>query len=419
MSSGRIQLASVGIQDYFLTGNPDITYFQKVYKKHTSFALETLDNTFEDVADFGGEVRCVIPRKGDLIRTIYLRVELPALSNNTTSNIGYTDSIGNAIIEYADLIIGGQIIERITGEYMEIHNQYFVSDSKQESLKALVGTTGKQRGLGNATTDKSGALYGPYPRTFLVPLPFYFYRHEPLSIPLSALTRQEVEVRIKFKKFEDLYFSDVGIPTPKPKLGNTTLPVEYVFLSDEEVSYIKQSRIDYLITQIQLSTNITKNKTPSYRLGFVNPVKELFIAIQNSNLVANNEIFNYSNPVSSNTNYHHLISMNMDFNGETIIDEKVADTNFMFSLQPLLHHTRMPKVSENRRFYCYSFSLEPEGYTPSGQINMSRIQNKTIRFNLSDNGGIDRYIKIYAKSYNILRIENGLAGLMFIDNNTV
>ena len=74
MSSGRIQLASVGIQDYFLSGNPDITYFQKVYKKHTSFALETLDNTFEDVADFGGEVQCVIPRKGDLIRTIYLRV---------------------------------------------------------------------------------------------------------------------------------------------------------------------------------------------------------------------------------------------------------------------------------------------------------------------------------------------------------
>ena len=418
MPSGRIQLASVGVQDFYLTGNPEITYFQKIYKRHTSFALETLDNTFEDVADFGGEVRCVIPRKGDLIRTIYLRVELPALTSDNISNIGYTDSIGNAIIEHADLIIGGQIIERITGEYMEIHNQYFVSDSKQESLKALIGTTGQQRGLGNATSN-TNAIYGPYPRTFLVPLPFYFYRHEPLSIPLTALTRQEVEVRIKFRKIDDLYFTDVGKLPFTPKLGNTTLPVEYIFVSDAEASYLKKSRIDYLITQVQLSTNITKNMTPSYRLGFVNPVKELFIAIQNSNLVANNEIFNYSNPGSSNTNYHHLISMNMDFNNETIIDEKVADTNFMFSLQPLLHHTRMPKASENRQFYCYSFSLDPESYSPSGQINMSRIQNKTIRFNLSKNGDIDRYIKIYAKSYNILRIENGLAGLMFIDNNTV
>ena len=417
MSSGRIQLASVGIQDFYLTGTPDITYFQKVYKRHTSFALETLDNTFEDVAEFGGEVRCVIPRKGDLIRTIYLRVELPALTDNN-SNIGYTDSVGNAIIEYADLIIGGQIIERITGEYMEIHNQYFVSDSKQESLLALVGTTGQQKGLGNASS--TGGIYGPYPRTFLVPLPFYFYRHEPLSIPLTALTRQEVEVRIKFRKFNELYFADNGVTIPtNPKLGNTTLPVEYVFVGDEEASYLKKSRLDYLITQIQLSTNTTKQTNPSYRMGFVNPVKELFIAIQNSDLVSNNEIFNYSNPVSSNTNYHHLVSVNMDFNNETMIDERVADTNFMFSLQPLLHHTRMPKVSDKRQFYCYSFSINPEMYSPSGQINMSRIQNKTIRFNLSGNGGIDRYIKIYAKSYNILRIENGLAGLMFIDNNTV
>ena len=414
MSSGKIQLASVGIQDSYLTGDPEITYFQNVYKKHTKFALETLDNTFEDVADFDGEVRCVIPRKGDLIRTIYLRVELPSFGNETDKT-RYTDSIGNALIEYADLIIGGQIIERITGEYMEIYNQYFISDSKQESLKNMVGTTGKKGGLGYTANTE-----GIFPKTFLVPLPFYFYRSEPLSIPLCALSRQEVEVRIKFRKFSELYYSENGtIITNTPKLGNTTLPVEYVFLGDDEVSYIKKSRIDYLITQIQLSTNITKNMTPSYRLGFVNPVKEIFIAIQNSNLVANNEIFNYSNPVSFNTNYHHLISMNMDFNGETIIDEKVADTNFMFSLQPLLHHTRMPKVSDKRQFYCYSFSIDPEGYTPSGQINMSRIQNKTIRFNLSGNGGIDRYIKIYAKSYNILRIENGLAGLMFIDNNTV
>ena len=401
-----------------MTGNPDITYFQKVYKRHTSFALETLDNTFEDAADFGGEVRCVIPRKGDLIRTVYLRVELPALTDNN-SNIGYTDSIGNAIIEHADLIIGGQIIERITGEYMEIHNQYFVSDSKQESLKALVGTTGQQRGLGNATTTQDG-LYGPYPRTFLVPLPFYFYRHDSLSIPLSALTRHEVEVRIKFRKFNELYLSDSVAPVPpSPKLGNVTLPVEYVFLSTDEVSYIKKTRLDYLITQVQLSKNVSKQENPSYRLGFVNPVKEMFISIQDLGLVSNNEIFNYSNPSSSNTNYHHLISMNMDFNGETIIDEKIADTNFMYSLQPLLHHTRMPKVSDNKQFYCYSFSLDPEEYTPSGQINMSRIQNKTVRFTLSSNSGKDRYIKIYAKSYNILRVENGLAGLMFIDNNTV
>jgi len=170
MSSGRLQLASVGLQDFFLTENPDITYFQKVFKRHTNFSFQTLNNPFDDNISFDTEVSCVIPRSGDLIRNVYLKLELPNLSESNA--VVYTDSIGNAIIEHADLIIGGQLIERITGEYIEIHNQYFVSDSKQESLLALVGTTGQHRGLGNASSVSG--VYGPYPRTFLVPLPFYF-----------------------------------------------------------------------------------------------------------------------------------------------------------------------------------------------------------------------------------------------------
>jgi hypothetical protein len=90
----------------------------------------------------------------------------------------------------------------------------------------------------------------------------------------------------------------------------------------------------------------------------------------------------------------------------------------MFALQPLLYHSRTPKNSSNRLFYAYSFSLYPENYTPTGQINMSRIQNKNLKLNLYDSKH-DRHIKIYAKSYNILRIKNNLAGLLFIDNNTV
>ena len=120
MSSGRIQLASTGIQDYYLTDNPEITFFQQTYKRHTKFALETLDNPFEETAEFGTIVRCIIPRKGDLVRKIYFRFELPALP---TDDLCYTNSIGNVIIDYADLIIGGQLIERLTGEYIEIYNK--------------------------------------------------------------------------------------------------------------------------------------------------------------------------------------------------------------------------------------------------------------------------------------------------------
>ena len=125
MASGRLQLASVGVQDEFLTGDPQITYFLKRFKRHTKFALETIDNGFNSTPRFGSSIRCIVPRKGDLIRNIYVRIELSELTySEEPYNVGYTDSIGHALIDYADLIIGGQTIQRITGEFIEIYCFY-------------------------------------------------------------------------------------------------------------------------------------------------------------------------------------------------------------------------------------------------------------------------------------------------------
>ena len=427
MSSGRIQLASTGIQDYYLTDNPELTFFQQTYKRHTKFALETLDNPFEETAEFGTIVRCIIPRKGDLLRKLYFRFELPALPNN---DLCYTNSVGNVIIEYADLIIGGQLIERITGEYIELYNSLNISDSKQRSLEYLVGTTDSRLGLGVASSTVSGK-YGKYPRTFVVPLPFYFNNHDSLSIPISALTRQEVEVHVKIRRIENLVLNTN--PTnpshtqkfPNVQLVNATLPVEYVFLDDEEYKYILNSRLEYLITQIQISkSSIVENQnTVKYRLGFVNPVKEIYTVIQNSetiesNIITGNDWFNFDNPENDSEGLpnHQLLNMKLEFNDEKIIDDKLADTSFLYALQPMLHHTRVPK--SDRKFYTYSFSLDPESYFPTGQVNMSRIQNKILSLELSESTK-KRDIRIYAVSYNILRFEHGLAGLLFIDNNII
>jgi hypothetical protein len=428
MSSGRIQLASVGIQDYFLTDNPDVTFFKQVYKKHTKFALETLDNTFDDQANFDTIVRCVVPRKGDLIRNIYFRVELPALVNENVpdpGSIGYTDSIGNAIIEYADLIIGGQLVERITGEYIEIYNQLYFTDSKQKSFEYLVGTTGSRTGLGIASETSEG-VYGKYPRNFVVPLPFYFNNHEPLCIPLTALAKQEVEVQIKIRPLSELIVTsttEIGI-LRNAELINATLPVEYVFIGDDENTYLQNSKLDYLITQVQVSrSSIIENVTNAkYRLNFVNPVKEMFFVVQNANVIQSNiytgnDFFNYTNPENTfSPSGHHIKNIKMSFNDEEIIDNRVADTIFLNSLQPMITHSRVPK--EDRKFYVYSFSIDPESYYPTGQINMSRIQNQVIDINLFSSSQ-KRDIRIYSTSYNVLRIKDGLAGMLFIDNNTI
>lgn len=424
MTSGRVQLSVTGIQDIFLTGSPDITYFQKMFQRHTKFSLELLDNAFQQQnISFGNTIRGTIERRGDLIRNIYFKFELSPLQDASTSNIGYTDSIGHAIIDYADLIIGGQTIERITGEYMEIYSELCVPDEQQLGLTALVGKTGTRTGLGPAVD--TGGVYGSYPRTFFVHLPFYFARNDPLAIPLSSITYQEVEVVLKLRNIDEL------VVTPDPpgsvyvisgSILKASLPVEYVFLSPEENKFMKSKRIDYVITQLQLAKGVlpAKQTESSFRLEFINPVKEMYFIIQNqsnvaTNVYTGNDWFNYDNVQNSNNLINHqLTSVQLDFNNETYLHSEVADTSFLYAIQPMNRHTRVP----SRLFYNYSFSLDPENYLPTGQLNMSRIQNKIITLNTSRNTEI-RDVRIYAKSYNVLRVEHGIAGLLFIDNNHI
>ena len=424
-SSGHVQLAVTGLQDEFITGSPDITYFQKRFNKHTKFALELMDNPFLGPVDFGSTARCLIQRRGDLIRNLYLRIELPVLNTAATSNVGYSDSIGHTIIEHADLIIGGQTIERITGEYMEIFTELFVTDSQQFAVRDVVGKTYKRTGLGPASSDQTvtNNYFGTYPRTFIVNIPFYFNRSDSLSVPLCALTRQEVEVEIKFRTLDQVIVTPDASVVGGPTVGNViraSMPTEYVFLGDEERGMFMNSSLEYILTQLQLSRSVMEANLMSktFRLGFVNPVKEMYIMIQDkdkaaANVLTGNDHLNYKNDLNtSNPLYNQLSTMSLTFNNEIMISGDVADALYLHDIEPMNHHSRVPR----RLFYNYSFAIDPENYLPTGQVNMSRINNKLLTIN-TPTPSVDRDVRIYAKSINILKIRDGLAGLLFADNN--
>ena len=427
MSAGRMQLASVGIQDTYLTGNPEITYFLKRFKRHTKFALETFDCGCDGDQKFGGRFRCTIPRKGDIIRSMFLRVELSELAGgDNTSNVGYTDSIGHAMIEYADLIIGGQTIERITGEYMEIYSSFCVSDSQQTAVTVLVGKTNTKTGLGPASSNVAitNSYYGTYPRMFMIPLPFYFHTHDSLGIPLSALTRHEVEVEIKLRDLKSLYVqpSTNTAVAPSSVTGSIlqlSIPVEFVQLSDEENKYIANQSVDYVISQVQLSRFTIEggSVSSSVLLGFVNPVKELFIVIQNQALVATgtNDWFNFTNLQNTSfPKYEQLDSLELYFNGEPKLTSDVASALYLRYVHPIQFHTRVP---QDRAIYNYSFALDPENHVPTGQVNMSRIINKLLKITTTINSNT-RDVRIYAVCHNILRVSSGLGGLLFTGSTT-
>ena len=448
-SGGRIQLAAVGEQDIFLTANPETTYFIKRYKKHSQFAIQTLEVPFQQEAKFGDRVRAEIPRNGDLIREIYLKVTLPEINQSLVTQDNpitgetdvvktyptYSDSIGHALVRQADIRIGGQTVETINGDYLDIYEDMFTPQSQSLAIQEMVGRTYLRTGMGPASnvvyrTENGFDAVGAFPRTFLVPLRFWFTQDPNLAIPLSAIKYQEVELNIDFENIERLVVSNIvsisdlldtahlgGTPL---KIESASLLVDYVFLTDEEVKYFEENRLDYVITQLQgIETIVPSNQDftelpKQIRTYFNNPVKEFYMIVQETvhrttnpqdASTLTNDYFNYK----SSTDLDNLNSFELLFNGEVRIPRQVADGFYLRTVQPLQGHTKIPQ----RFIYNYSFSIDPENYAPTGQVNFSRIKDILFNMYLNPANAQNRSVRIYVKNYNVLRIESGISGVLF------
>jgi hypothetical protein len=447
---GRVQLTATGMQDVMLTQNPQMSYFLKNYKRHTKFAMQTAEIPFDQEPSFGGKVHATIPRLGDLVKEMYVRITLPEMDQNILTefdsvqqkSVGiktyptYVDSVGNAVLRRVDLSIGGQVLSSLNGEYMEIYNDTFVPRSHTKAIENMVGRTYIKDGAGPASnvvyrTENGFSANGAFPRTFIVPLRFWNSQDVSLSIPLVALQKQELEITIQIEDVERLVTSKLfdlkGRLKTNIQLGGKPLEIEkmsllvdYIQLSDEEATYFTNSPMQYTITQVQgIETTVGKNEDyttlpKQIRPTFSNPVKELFIITQDDPnrprsiqaiSTLTNDYFNFKNSVGTD----HLKSLELLFNGEIRIQKEIADGFYLRVVQPLQSHTKVPE----RFIYNYSFALDPENYAPTGQVNFSRI--KDILFNLTLNPplGKDVNTRIYVKSYNVLVIQDGIAGVLF------
>ena len=389
--SGRINLAVTGIQDQWLTGEPEFSYFLVNFKRHTKFSIEATETPFDGEPNFDTSLECRIPaNKGDLIRSMMLKFTLPQPTGTVSSgkDVRYNKSVGSRIIEYADLRIGGQTIERITGDYIYMYNQIHNNhDDTDQSLYFLSGH-------GN---------YIPvsFDWDYSVMLPFYFFRHPSLALPVCAITKQLVEVEIKFRKLEDItvtYTTSSGAIEDPPSdvsssIKKVSLITDFFYITENEKNFLLSRPIEYVITQIQLSQFKMKpgETKKSGMLNFKNPVKEMFF------VAISDDVFKY-NPIKNVT---------MKFNNNTIID---ADNLMLSYEQPLKYYTG---TTENN-FGVYSFSIKPETYYPTGQVNMSRIAHNLIEIELdSPDSSFGHKVYVYAVNYNVLHVESGLGGLKF------
>jgi hypothetical protein len=436
--AGRIQLDTKGPQDKYFTDDPEFTYFIKNFKTHGNFSRFHTDLDFDGELDFGQEIRCVVPQnQGDLLQTASVRVELNPLDQTSPSGysyISYNESIGHVMIEHADLYIGGTLIQRVTSDFLTIHSENYTTQTHQRSLSNLIGkpyTEFSTYSVANDFTINGHLTTNSTKVTkYFVDIPFYFYKNPELAIPLYAIRNQEVEIVIKLRDVKDCVY---GIKTSPPSasgiyylgeeyknlIKSIKLNVEMVSVKDKKFP----KRVDYVITQLQeQSFDIGENDTEiTDRLSFQNPVKELMFIVQRHNereVGTKNFVtpLDYDSSVDKVidgsgfvfTNYENLKSISLTLDGQDVLTDITGDLINLRSIQSGIHHSRTQLL---RRFYTYSFALEPENHESTGYINFSHIKDQLIKAKLFGTG--KRQLRVYALSNNILRVENGTASLLF------
>lgn len=418
MGGGLLQLLAVGRQNKNLTGNPQISFFKQLFRRHTNFGKEQFRQDFIGKKRLGQRIRCEIERKGDLLGAMYLVFDTIIIDAGES-----VDRLGHKLIEYIEVEIGGQTIDTHYGEWLDIWTKLTYTNEKYALLtKMLNGSTM----FSNNNTKKSNLSY--------VPLMFWFNTNPGLVLPLIALQAHSIIVYLKIKEAEDImYYKDSAAPviTNLETLSNTLgsrqfindvyLYCDYIFLDIEERTWFANESHDLLITQVQSSDktiiksiNDTKN-TVQTLLYFNHPVKELIWYAYREDLEG---LYFYKNmdnsPILDDI---ELIINNTPFT-------RIHHYNYYTLVQPFQHHTcgglertnsGLDNSDNSGGFYMYSFAIEPEKAQPTGTLNFSKINDALLQYSYkSDSKVCTTFIRgFFAINYNILQLYDGMAKLKY------
>jgi hypothetical protein len=324
MAGGLMQLVSYGAQDIYISGNPQITFWKVLYKRHTNFAMESIEVTFNGQADFGKRVTAVISRNADLMYRTYIQVTLPqvVLNSGSTDRFRWLNYVGHRLIKQVEVEVGGSRIDRQYGDWMQIWTQLSQAPGTQQSLEDMLGNTADLVLLktsdgvpldatcaASELTNSCVSRAGTPMKTLYIPLQFWFCRNPGLAVPLIALQYHEVRINVDFEQnynccYGDRYTTGMGTAYLPPQslpqgsgastgsgiqslqLVGASLYIEYVYLDTEERRRFAQQSHEYLIDQLQYTGSETISASSNkIQMNFNHPVKEIVWVVQRDSFV--------------------------------------------------------------------------------------------------------------------------------------
>jgi hypothetical protein len=421
MGGGLIQLVACGAQDAYLSGNPQITFWKGLFKRHTNFAMEPFRINFSGQPTWGTKQSAIISRHADLIYSTYVEVVLPRLATDGTPFLWNNDKyrLGYNLIKYAELEIGGQQIDRLYGEWLFLWDSLTFDYSKLDAARFMLGYGSYTEAITlselNPCVDGNGRAV--VPNVFYIPLSFFYTRNPGAALPLVALQYHEVKINILWNDNQHIAGNfTTASKTPPPT--QAAIYIDYIYLDTEERRRMAQETHEYLIEQTQYNED---KGISSYNnridLTFNHPVKELVWVVQpsyynNCSLCTSLDEGTRLRPFSYD--YSAVYKQSLQINGQERLNARYGD--YFNKVQQFQHHTGF---SSQPGIYLYSFAIRPEEHQPSGTCNFSRIDSATLVMEMSGAVVIDESsdrtwdVRVYAVNYNILRIMSGMAGLAY------
>lgn len=342
MTAGSLsQLIAKDSQDLYHIGNPQITFFKTVYSRYTNFSVESIDNEVSGIPEPNQIISIPIQKKGDLLSKLYLEIELEETVSAFVEQISGGDAsvqgrLGYQLIDYIDLEIGGQLIERMTGTFIDIYNQLTHTNADFIKLNRLVnGSLGQGNNTFVTGISNNNGTHTLYSRV-LIPIPFWFTKESGLALPLVALKYHNVNLKIKFRPKTDLINANTRLRDYSFK--SSKLWCDYIFLDIEERRRFSLQCHEYLIEQTQNDGPISTDSTiQDFKLRLNHPVKELFWIIRSST----------TGRVNSSMKYTSVQDRDIMKKVKLIINHKdrfkERDATYFRILQPFQFHTNGSK----------------------------------------------------------------------------